>query len=120
MFLKPKLLQSSYFGVGGGGSPVSSATDNKPTVPTLYSATIALADTEQSYSLPAGTRWFSLINHDIRDLKIAYTLGQSGTNYRIVPRGCSSVHPEIDSTASITIYFQAAAAGGRLEIESWA
>lgn len=119
MFFKARLLQSSYFGVGGGGSPVSSASQVGLTVPALHSNTIALADTEQSYTLPAGTRWFSIVNHDIQNLKISYTLGQSGTNYRIIPRGCSSTHPELDPTASITIYYQAPATGGRLEIESW-
>lgn len=119
MFLKPRLLQSGYFGASGGSSPVSSTSQTGPTNPTLYVDTIALAATEQSYALPAGTRWFSIINHDIKDLQIAYVSGNSGTTYRIIPRGCASYHPKLNSTASITIYFQAAAAGGRLEIESW-
>lgn len=111
---------SSYFSSSGGSSPVASAAGIKATTPTLYSTTIAVANVEQSYALPANTQWFSIINHSVPGLKVAYAVGQSGTNYRLIPRGCSTVHPELDSTASITIYFQAPTAGGRIEIESWA
>lgn len=110
---------SSYFSSSGGSSPVASASGVKATAPTLASATIAIANVEQSYALPAGTQWFSIINHDVPELKVAYSVGQSATNYRVVPRGCSTTHPKLDSTASVTIFFQAATAGGRIEFESW-
>jgi len=101
--------------INGGASDVRVVT-----TPTLYSTSILLPATEQSYTLPVGTRWFSIINHSIRDLQVSYTLGQSGTNYRVIPRGTCTTHPGVDSTAAITIYMQAAASGGRVEIESWA
>lgn len=111
---------SSYFSSSGGTSPVSSTNQTSPKTPSLHVDTIALADTEYSYALPAGTRWFSIINQSVPVLKVAYTSGQSGITYREIPRGCSSQHPSLDSTASVTIYYQASVAGGRLEIESWA
>lgn len=111
---------SSYFSSSGGSSPVAGSMSAEAVVPSLHVATIVAPSTEQSYTLPAGTKWFSIINHDIPGLQVAYTLGQSGSVYRLIPRGSSTVHPKLDSSASVTIYFQAATVGGRLEIESWA
>jgi len=111
---------SSYFGASGGGSPVASASGIGLTTPSLHVATIAVANTEQSYILPANTRWFSIVNQTVPVLKVAYVSGESGTTYREIPRGCSTIHPSLDSTASVVLYFQSTTAGGRLEIESWA
>lgn len=111
---------SSYFSSSGGSSPVAGSASSEAVVPSLHVATIASVDTEQSYSLPAGTKWFSIINQNVPVLKVAYTMGQSGTTYREIPRGCSTVHPRLDSSATVTIYYQASTIGGRIEIESWA
>jgi hypothetical protein len=110
---------SSYFSSSGGSSPIVGSGSSNATTPTLGVATIAVADTEQSYALPTGTKWFSIINQSVPVLKIAYSVGQSGILWREIPRGCSTVHSALDSTASVTIYFQAATVGGRIEFESW-
>lgn len=111
---------SSYFGVGGGGSPVSSPLSNKVTTPTLHVATIVAANVEQSYALPPATGWFTVVNQTVPVLKLAYVAGTSGTTYREIPRGCSVTYPQLDTSASIVLYYQSSTAGGRLEIESWA
>lgn len=122
MFRKIHILQSGYFGSSGGSSPVSDADRNNPStvkVPHIQVLTIQTPDTEQAYTLPAGTKWFSIINHSVPILKLAYVAEQSASNFREIPRGCSTAHPLLDSSASIIIYYQASTAGGRLEIESW-
>lgn len=83
--------------------------------------TIALANTEQSETLPVGTKFFNFINRGLSTIKLAYTSGKSGTDYISVPgRGG---HHEVDGIASdapqITLYFQSTTAGGRIEIEHW-
>ena len=117
--IKKPLVYYSYFSSSGTSLPSSNTPSGKPTTPKLEVVTIASANTEQSYTLPAGTTWFSIINHDVPVLKVSYEVGTSGTTYREIPRGRSTVHPELDSTASVTIYYQAATPGGRVEIESW-
>jgi hypothetical protein len=109
---------SSYFSSSGGSSPVAGTAANVIT-PTLGVATIAVANVEQSSALPVGTKWFSIINHSVPVLKVAYSVGQSGILWREIPRGCSTTHPAIDSSATVVIYFQSSTAGGRIEFESW-
>jgi hypothetical protein len=120
MFRKIRVLQSGYFGSSGGSSPVAGGGTVGITTPSLYVDTLAAPDTEYSYSLPIGTKWFSIINQSVPVLKVAYNVGESGTTYREVPCGSETTHPLLDATASITIYYQSATAGGRIEIESWA
>lgn len=117
--LKKPLFYYSYFSSSGTTPPTATSPSGNPTTPNLHTDTIAVANQEQSYTLPAGTVWFSIINQSVPVLKVSYTAGNSGTEYREIPRGCSTVHPKLDSAASVTIYYQAATPGGRVEIESW-
>ena len=118
--IKKPLVYYSYFSSSGTSIPTASGSPSgKPNNPTLAVLTVDAADTEQSYTLPAGTMWFSIINHTVPVLKVSYNAGESGSVYREIPRGRSTIHPELDSTASVTIYYQAATPGGRVEIESW-
>jgi hypothetical protein len=79
-----------------------------------------VVNTEQSYALPAGTKQFEVMNQSVRDLKIAYSVGDSGVLYKTMPRGTSFSILNLDSTANVVLYYQSATSGGRLEIESWA
>lgn len=112
---------SSYFSSSGGTSPVSSTATN-PAVgtPTIYNATIALADTEQSQALPAGTKYVRIANYGMADLKLAYNATESGTNYLTIVCGADLILPALDSTNTYTLYYQADSPGGRVEIETWA
>lgn len=117
---KPLKWQSSYFSDGGGSIPGGAGTPNElVTTPTIFTTTIAIANTEQSYAVPANTKQVEVVNFGSADLKLAYAAGESGTNYRTIPCGAGIKLPSLDSSASITLYFQSAAVGGRVEIESW-
>lgn len=112
---------SNYFGSGSGASPVSSAASGSSvTTPTLFNDVILTANTEQSYALPAGTKQFEVLNQSVSELKIAYSVGTSGTVYKTMYRGTSFSILNLDSTATIVLFYQSATAGGRLEVESWA
>ena len=110
----------SYFSSSGKDSPVASSNAAAGVLtPTLYSTTIAVADAEQSDALLINTRQAEIVNLGDDDLKLAYTSEQSDTNYRTIPYGFSVKLSELDSAASLTLYFQSATTGGRIEIESW-
>jgi hypothetical protein len=110
----------SYFSSSGKDSPVASSNAAAGVLtPTLYSTTIAVADAEQSDALLINTRQAEIVNLGDDDLTLAYTSGQFGTNYRTIPHGSSVKLSELDSTASLTLSFQSATTGGRIEIESW-
>lgn len=111
---------SSYFSSSGGGSPVSSSTQAGLKNPTLVAHEIAVADTEESYTCPATTRYIAIQNMSLKPVRVAYASGEvNGSNYYTLPPKSRKVLPELDSTGSYTLYFRSSLVGARLEIETW-
>lgn len=89
------------------------------TADTITNFTIVAANIEYSYTLPAGTKHFMLkLRTADGSLKLANTVGQSGTQYWTVPRGCSYGLSDLSLATGKTYYFQATVTG-ILEIHSW-
>lgn len=88
-------------------------------VPTIVNSTITLADTEYSYVIPSGAREFSLRVRNDSILKIAYTSGQSGTNYVTVYPGMTYRRDKLRRSSSLTIYYRSSKSGEVLELEYW-
>lgn len=103
----------------GGASPATNVNSTivGPDSPVIVNTVIALADTEQSYALPAGTSRF-MIKVNGADLKLAYAPGTSGTTFLTVPRWCFYTETDISPT-SLTLYFQSPLVGLSIEIVSW-
>jgi hypothetical protein len=80
---------------------------------------IALANTEQSYIIPAGTRAYTLRNESlVAPIKWTFTATESGTQYRTLYPG-ESVEKDGLYLVSKTLYFQSSNAGDIIEIETW-
>lgn len=107
---------ASFTPAGGGGVPVSASLVGA-TNPTLTRIVMALADTEQSYALPSNLNRFRVTVFNAT-LKIAYTAGESGTNYMTIPRYCFLSEDQLSATG-LVLYFQSPVAGTTIEIESW-
>lgn len=80
---------------------------------------VITANTEQSYTFPAGTKLFFLKARTTGKLLLAFDVnGTTAGDYVTVFPGGFYKSPEFDKP-SYTIYFQSPVAGLELELESW-
>jgi len=87
--------------------------------PTIANVVITDADTEYSYTLPAGTTRFVIKLRSFGiPLKICFVSGGSGTTYKNLPSGQSYREDNIKGSPNI-LYFQAATGTQVAEIISW-
>lgn len=87
--------------------------------PTIYNVSVPLANTEVSQSLPSNTKKFLLkVRNNGSELKLAFTSGQSGTNYLSINKGATFVEDGI-KVGSLTLYFQVNNANEVVEILAW-
>ena len=88
--------------------------------PTIVNVAITDADTEYSYTLPAGTTRFAfkLRNPGIT-AKICFASGGSGTIYKNLNSGETYEEKDIKKGDNI-LYFRSPSAGQQAEIISWA
>lgn len=92
-----------------------------PTTPKIVNISVPLANTEQSYLLPANTKRFVMrVRDGLAQIKLAYVSGTTGTVYRTVDMGASYESGLIDAPSGFTVYFQLTKASKIIEIESWA
>lgn len=86
--------------------------------PTIANVSMTSANTEYSYTFPAGTRAFRIKLRALNaQLKIAFVSGESGSTYLTVPYG-----DFLEMKAKVggaTIYFQSASASQTAEIKTW-
>jgi len=80
--------------------------------------TIALANTEQSFTFPDNTRAFILRNEGSKILKWSMVATESGTKFRSLYPS-ESLEKENLLLNSKTLYFQSPGIGVVLEIEYW-
>lgn len=94
-------------------SILASPGDQNTTV-TIFNVALGPVNTEQSQALPANTKSFLLKSRGNSEVKLAYSLGGSGTTYVTVPR--ASVYKDENFYTSQTIYFQSPQTGDTIEI----
>lgn len=102
-----------------GPSPLSTVTTLGPSNPLVANVSIALASTEYSYFIPAGSRRFLLKARGNTTIQLAFVSGDSGTTYLTIPAGTFYSEGDLSLTLGKTIYFQSTQAGQILEIVSW-
>lgn len=99
-------------------NPDGSINTNVLTSPTIANETAALANTEYSYAFPANTRKFSIKARGNAKIKLAFTSGQSGTDFITIFPGSKYEEIELKITG-VTAYFQTNKVGEVVEILSW-
>lgn len=87
--------------------------------PAISRVTIAAANTEQSFALPANTKRFMIQNVGASLMKLAFANGTSGVTYFSIYPFTHYGEEKISTSASITLYFQTAKAGDIIEIVTW-
>jgi hypothetical protein len=88
--------------------------------PSIVNVSMASANTEYSYAVPAGVNKVLIkLRSSSVDLKLSYTSGESGTTYLTVPAGSAKSIDDIKGGGGLTLYFQAASASQTLEVEIW-
>jgi len=89
------------------------------TTPTLQNVPAALANTEYSITIPAGTKRFELRSRFYGNLKIAYVATQTSTNYWTLEY--SNVYSEGDLSlgSPLIIYFQTSRSNDVIEVKTW-
>jgi len=98
-------------------------TESGITSPSNATVTFPVADTEQSYALPANAKRFELINESGACIKFSYQSGDSGTNYvRLIPGAVYTSPDKPMDIASLTLYWQAdrvVSGTDALKVVSW-
>lgn len=87
--------------------------------PTIYNITAVLAGTQYSQLFPANMLQFKLRARNNAKLQIAYTTGETSTNFYTLMPGNVYDMVDIDTTFGTTIYFEATKADTVVEIEVW-
>jgi len=87
--------------------------------PTITNISIPLANTEQSYVLPIGTKKFFFQIEGTAKLQYSFTSGQSGTNYITVFGGAREQVDGLELSSALTLYFQASKANEKLQLMYW-
>jgi hypothetical protein len=82
--------------------------------PTIYNVSLGPVSTEQSQALPANTKQFMVKSRGQSLLQIAFSSGQSGTNYITIQP--NAVFSTSGLFASQTVYFQSPQTGDVVEI----
>lgn len=95
---------------GGGGSTISTGS--------IVNETATNKDTEYSYTVPSGTKYFRIKTRNDARLQISYTALASGTTYKTVWPG-DEYEPPFEIDTQVTVYYQASKDGTVLEIELW-
>jgi len=85
--------------------------------PAIYNVSVLLANTEYSQALSSSTKKFLIRVRGQSQLKLAFTAGQSGTNYITIPAGTTLNCDDLSFTG--TLYFQSVKASQIVEILEW-
>jgi hypothetical protein len=88
-----------------------------PGRPKIYNLELASADTEYALVLADNTFKFTLKSRNGASLKLAYTSGESGTNYISIPVGITYWEDEINILRSL--YLQSPTPGTIVEVVAW-
>jgi hypothetical protein len=105
-----------------GDLDVTVIGENCGTTPTIKTVAAPLSGTEYSYSLPAGTKRFTVrARQGVARLRIAFiATATNGTDYWTVRAGSSLPEQCVNSTTTYIVYFQSTKANTDVEFLSWA
>ena len=87
------------------------------TNPTIYNITVATANLETALVLNADVKAFIIRVRGYSNLQLAFTSGESGTNFITVPAGCSYREDLVSYTGSL--FFQTNKPNQSVEVLEW-
>ena len=95
---------------------LSSSTQQEAssTTTTIFNIALGPVDTEQSQVLPTNTKGFTIKTRGNAELKLAYSMGDSGTLFITLKK--NAVWTDTNLYASQTLYFQSPQTGDTVEI----
>ena len=96
---------------------IAAVGGSSDTTASIANETIAVANTEQSFALPANTKRFILRNRNNNDLKFAYVANGTTTTWLTIKKG--AVFEDENFYTSQIIYFQSSGAGDIIEIVTY-
>ena len=85
--------------------------------PLIINGTLTSANTEYEIDLPLNCHKFMIKARTAVDIKVATTIGESGTNYITVPAG--SNYWEDGLRTNVSLYVQSSVDGTIVEIMTW-
>ena len=91
---------------------------NYPKIPVIYNKTLTSANTEYSQTLPARTNKITVQCRTAYDVKLSFTVSESGTTYLTIKSGAVYWEDSIKGTNRI-LYMQSTQAGVVVEIVCW-
>jgi hypothetical protein len=100
---------------GSGGAAAGGSVAN----PTVTTITLPVANTETSFALPAAAKKFLIQYRSSGILKLAFTVGTSGTTYISLYRYAFLSEDNLSRTSGLTLYMQATTAGAVVELLYW-
>ena len=95
-----------------------SAGDAEAHEPEIFNVTMAVAGTEYSQALPAGTKKFTVKCRTYIPVQICFTTGGTNTLFLTIPPGQSYWEDRL-LDAALTLYFECAVAAQVIEIVAW-
>lgn len=98
------------------GSGTSTVIISGVTSPLITDIPMALATTEYSIVLPAGTRRFLF---KARNRGVLYMRFVSGGDYETIPYGCFRGEAELSITSPLTIYLESSTVNQVVEMTTW-
>lgn len=87
------------------------------TTPTVYNVTAVLANTEYTQALSSDVKSFTIRCRGNSELKLAFSVGQSGVTYLTVPKGTNYSQDNLSFVGSL--YFQTSKPNEIIEILEW-
>jgi hypothetical protein len=92
----------------------------KPNTPEIINKSIALANVEETQVLPDNTKRFTIsVRNGLAQLRLAYIVGGTTTNYRTIYRGSTWDSDETDIPNGTTLYLLSTQDNITVEIEVW-
>jgi hypothetical protein len=88
-----------------------------PASPTIYNVPVVIADEEYYQDFSPSTKKFTIRSRQNAVLKVAFSIGETGTNYITIPRGMTYCEDGIDFSG--TVFFRSDTPDIIVEVLEW-
>lgn len=100
------------------GTSTSTNADLQITAEQIENVAMTTANVEVVHALPSGTKQYKIRNRDNGLIKLAFSVGTSGTTFFTIYAGETFGSEFIKGSATITLYVQSPTASQTLEVWS--
>lgn len=113
----------AQFSQGGAPGPAAALSPILVTTPTLVLISLGTAGTEETITVPAGTKWYRIKARDNAKLQFSYIAGQSNSNFYTINPGFTYSTPDtanLNIGTNLLVYIQSTKDFTVVEVEVWA